>query len=124
MKAINKFFAIAAIAATSMFSVQTASAAVVSTYDATTSEYTGYTFVALLGDDWSKFDELLVGNANREEIVLTGAELYCRYTAGAITMNDCTPYWTKLNSLGCPQVLTMALLLKMKGYDPSTPCLR
>ena len=113
MKAINKFFAIAAIAAATMFSVQTASAGVISKLGST-SEYSGATFVGYLGSDWSSLDEMLEGNANRDAIVLLGVEMYNKYKAGVITGSGCDEYWTKLDELGCPSSLKTALQVKMQ----------
>ena len=116
MKAINKFFAIAAIAATSMFSAQNASAAVLTDDDDTSLEYImpstcGTTFEQLWGSDWAQFDAMIADNPNRQQIFKEAVELRVGFPLNAFTHDETVKRMESLEALTCPMELIIALLV-------------
>ena len=108
MKTLNKLFAIAAIAAASMFSAQNASAAVLD--DGTTTETEmptkcGITFEKVWGSDWAEYDAMLVGNANSCKIVEICVEMCNKHTAGTLTNDEFGDMLNELYNLNCPEEL-------------------
>ena len=121
MKTFNKIFAIAAIAAASMFSVQTASAGIIKGTNTSVTYkgdfQTSFTFEMLLGGEWTQYDALLTDNPNSGAIVLTCVDAYCKYTTGTLTTAEYTQTIAKLNSLGCPTELIAFVSYKMMSAD-------
>lgn len=115
MKTINRLFAIAAIAGAAVFAAPPVSAAVASTTE-TTSDYDGYTFEMFYGSDWAQYDEMLVGNANRNEIVLTAVEMCWKSSARIITHDEYATLLKQLLDLGCPYKLALIICCYKMDY--------
>ena len=111
MKAINKFFAIAAIAATSMFSAQTASAAVLTDDDTSVEYICGTTFEELWGSDWAQFDAMIADNPNRQQIFEEAVELRVGFSLNAFTHDETVKRMESLEALTCPMELIIALFV-------------
>ena len=113
MKTFNKIFAIAAIAAASLFSAQNASAAVISENGTETEYAYGFdvTFEMLKGSDWAAFDQMIEENPNRQQIVVLGVQLNDAKHAGTLTSEEEQEYLEALLALDCPAVLALMLLV-------------
>ena len=112
MKTLNKLFAIAAIAAASMFSAQPASAAVLD--DGTTTEATqeeDVTFVMYFGSSWAYYDTLIADNPNRNEIVKLCVQMNAARKAGTLTEELSSEIVAQLNALDCPGVIILPVML-------------
>ena len=115
MKTLNKLFAIAAIAAASLFSAQTASAAVLDDGTTTTeaTQEADVTFVMYFGSSWAYYDTLIADNPNRNEIVKLGVELHNLVQADAITEDEKVERMEQLYMLGCGTQVLLALCIVM-----------
>lgn len=104
MKTINKFFAIAAIAAASMFSVQTASAAV-QTVNATAGTQTetllNLKFADYYGSGWEDVDKVISDNPNRDQIVMCGVVLRDGLKKGTLSDEEVFNLMNKMSEYGC-----------------------
>jgi dihydrofolate reductase len=110
MKKFNKIFAIAAIAAASMFSVQTASAAV-QTNDTGIETLLNLKFVDFLGSDWAPLDERIKDNPDKDKLVMLGVAMYQSKIKGTLTdeyysylvdeMSKCDDYFYVLLAVMC-----------------------
>ena len=119
MKNLHKIFAVAAIAAASMFTTQNACAAVLDDGDnkteATITETAeaDLTFVMYLGSDFAPYDEMIADNPNRNEIVKLGVELHNLVQADAITEDEKVERMEQLYMLGCGTQVLLALCIVM-----------
>ena len=112
MKTLNKLFAIAAIAAASLFSAQTASAAVLDDGTTTTeaTQEADVTFVMYFGSSWAYYDTLIADNPNRNEIVKLCVQMNAAKKAGTLTEELSAEIVAQLNALDCPGVIMLPVM--------------
>ena len=116
MKKLHKIFAIAAIAAASMFSAQPASAAVTSVDATTSASSLDLTFGYYWGDAWMLADIMIENNPHKNEIVVVGMAYHIALQKGTITESDKEYYVNQLLEYDCPVYVIMQIQCVTLGY--------
>lgn len=104
MKKLNKIFATAAIAATSMFSAQPACAQDTIDNSALTAEVNAMfdlKFANFYGDEWVVIDDAIKDNPDKNKIVLLGVALHEGMRHGSLTDSIIQQTVDDLVSYGC-----------------------
>ena len=117
MKKYNKIFAIAAIAAASLFSAQNANAAVLVDVDdepateAVEDTQANCSFEMTLGEEWTEFDDMIKDNPNRVEIVKLGNEIINLKKKSKMTDEKETEMIQTLYDMGCAHEFIFAFII-------------